>query len=75
MNQILLHLLEIAIVKIIEEVAERAERGEPIPRSKISEVLRNLKKNLHSSDLTPQEKSELIKRVAEILEPLYREDK
>lgn len=73
MNPILLHLLEIAIVKIIEEVAERAERGEPIPRSKISEVLRNLKKNLHSGDLTLQEKSEIIKRVGEILEPLYRE--
>lgn len=73
-SAILIHLAEIALLKIIEEIAERAEKGQPIPRSKISEALRRLKEQMDDSNLTPAQKSEIIKRLGEILEPLYKED-
>ena len=73
MGPVLAALLEVAICKIIEEVADRAEAGKPIPRSKISQALRNLKDTLHNSNLTAEQKVEVITKVGEILAPLYEE--
>jgi hypothetical protein len=73
-SAILIHLAEIALLKIIEEIAERAERNQPIPRSKISEALRRLKEQMDDGNLTLAQKAEIIRRLGEILEPLYKED-